>query len=218
MKKISFDGSPNIGVFVANTENLAIVPPGIPQREIEIIERELEVEIIRTNIDESAVVGSLMAGNSNGLIVSSYALESEISKLERFAPVAKLPDRMNAAGNLILANDYAAIVHPQLSKKAIEVIDRNLKVKAVRGTIAGLKTVGMAGIATNKGLLVHPKITEQELKLLEKVFNLPLDIGTVNFGSPLVGAALIANSKGFLAGMLTSGFELGRIEEALGFV
>jgi translation initiation factor 6 len=217
IKRMSFNGSPNIGVFVANTETLAIVPPEISQRDVEIIKQELKVEIIRTTIDESSVVGSLVAGNSNGLIISQYALDSEISKLEKFTKVAKLPEKMTAAGNLILANDYAAIVHPQLSKKAIDVINRTLKVKAVKGTIAGLKTVGAAGAATNRGLLVHPNVTEEEIKLLEKVFELPVDIGTVNLGSPLIGTALIANSKGYLAGSLTSGFELGRIEEALGF-
>ncbi len=218
IKRISFDGSPNIGVFVANTENLAIVPPELPGREVEIIMQELEVELIRTTINESSVVGSLLAGNSNGLIVSNHALDSEIARLKKFAAVAKLPDKMTATGNLILANDSAAVVHPGLSKRAVEVIESTLKVKAVKATIAGLKTVGMAGIVTNKGLLVHPKISEPEVKLLEKVFNLPLEIGTVNFGSSLVGAALIANSKGYLAGSLTSGFELGRIEEALGFI
>lgn len=217
-KRMSFNGSPNIGVFVANTEEIAVVPPEVSERDAEIIKQELKVEIIRTTIQESSVVGSLIAGNSHGLVVSQYALDSEISKLEEYTKVARLPDKMTAAGNLILANDYAAIVHPQLSKKAIEVINRTLKVKAVKGTIAGLKTVGTAGVATNKGLLVHPNITEEELKLLEKVFELPVDIGTVNLGSPLIGTALIANSKGYLAGSLTTGFELGRIEEALGFI
>lgn len=217
-KRISFNGSPNIGVFVANTEELAVVPPELSQQDVEIIKQELKVEIIRTTIDESSVVGSLVAGNSHGLIVSKYTLDSEILKLQKFTRVAKLPDKMTAVGNLILANDYAAIVHPQLSKKAIEVINRTLKVKAVKGTIAGLKTVGTAGVATNRGLLVHPNLTEEELKLLEKVFELPVDIGTVNLGSPLIGTALIANSKGYLAGSLTTGFELGRIEEALGFI
>ncbi|MEM2934047.1 MAG: translation initiation factor IF-6 [Methanocellales archaeon] len=217
-KRMSFNGSPNIGVFVANTEELAVVPPELSQRDIEIIKQELKVEIIRTTIDESSVVGSLIAGNSHGLIVSKYALDSEILKLRKFTKVAKLPDKMTAVGNLILANDYAAIVHPQLSKKAIEVINRTLRVKAVKGTIAGLKTVGTAGVATNRGLLVHPNLTEEELKLLEKVFELPVDIGTVNLGSPLIGTALIANSKGYLAGSMTTGFELGRIEEALGFI
>ncbi|OYV09323.1 MAG: translation initiation factor 6 [Methanosaeta sp. NSP1] len=51
-----------------------------------------------------------------------------------------------------------------------------------------------------------------------RVFGLPIDVGTVNMGSPLVGSGLLANSKGYLAGFETSGPELGRIEDALGFL
>jgi len=86
------------------------------------------------------------------------------------------------------------------------------------GTIAGLKTVGMAAVATNNGILVHPRVTSREMKHLEKVFDLPVEIGTVNFGSPLVGAALLANSKGYAVGALTSGPEIGRIDQGLGFI
>ncbi|RLI16358.1 translation initiation factor IF-6, partial [Candidatus Bathyarchaeota archaeon] len=38
-----------------------------------------------------------------------------------------------------------------------------------------------------------------------------------NFGVPLIGAGLLANSKGYAAGAETTGYELGRIEEALRF-
>ena len=90
--------------------------------------------------------------------------------------------------------------------------------KVEKGTIGGLKTVGMAGVATNMGLLVHPRISEEEIAVLEKLFGLPVDVGTVNLGSPLVGSGVLANSKGYLAGIETSGPELGRIEDALGFL
>ncbi len=33
-----------------------------------------------------------------------------------------------------------------------------------------------------------------------------------------IGAALLANSKGYAAGALTSGPELGRIDQGLGFI
>jgi translation initiation factor 6 len=76
----------------------------------------------------------------------------------------------------------------------------------------------MTAVATNKGLLVHPRITEAEVAVLEDLFKLPVDVGTVNFGSPLVGSGLLANSKGYVAGSDTTGPELGRIEDALGFL
>ena len=76
----------------------------------------------------------------------------------------------------------------------------------------------MAGIATNKGVLVHPKATQHEIGVIEDLFGLPVEIGTVNFGSPLVGSGLLANSNGYVAGLETTGPELGRIDDALGFL
>jgi translation initiation factor 6 len=117
-----------------------------------------------------------------------------------------------------LANDSAALVHPGLSEKACQRIAECMGVEVKQGTIGGLKTVGMTATATNKGILVHPRISEAEISLLEELFNLPVDVGTVNFSSPLVGSGLLANSFGYAAGMETSGPELGRIEDALGFM
>jgi len=84
--------------------------------------------------------------------------------------------------------------------------------------VGGLCTTGMAATATNEGVLVHPRTTAQEVALIEEVLNVPAEVGTVNFGSSLIGAGLIANTKGYLAGSDTTGFELGRVEKALGFV
>jgi len=40
----------------------------------------------------------------------------------------------------------------------------------------------------------------------------------VSFGSPLVGSAILATRNGLITGTKTSGPELGRIEDALGFI
>ena len=81
-----------------------------------------------------------------------------------------LPDKLNAVGNIVLANDSTAVVHPELSDKALETIARTLKVEVYRGTIAGIKNVGMAGVVTNEGLMVHPKVTASEREMLEEIF------------------------------------------------
>ena len=139
------------------------------------------------------------------------------SNVDVDVPVEVLPDRLTATGNVILANDTAALVHPDISDRSMEIISRVLGVDVHRGTIAGLGTVGMSGVATNKGLLVHPMVTQEELAHLEEVFDLPVDVGTTNYGSQAVGSGLLANSKGYVAGSNTTGHELGRIEDALFF-
>lgn len=218
IRQLDFYGYPYVGIYATNTEDFVILPPDLPEGLVSEVTEVLGVEPITTLINDSTLIGSMCTGNSNGFIVSDLALDREIQAIEKHVPAVRLKGKMTATGNIILVNDTAALVHPGLTDKNIEVIRNTLKVDVKRGTIGGLKTVGMAGCVTNKGLLVHPRATEEELSVLEDLFNLPVDIGTVSFGSPLIGSAVLANSKGLITGTKTSGPELGRIEDALGFI
>jgi translation initiation factor 6 len=208
--------NPIIGVFATCTEDVALVPLGTKKKVCNALQELLDVRVISTLINGSTVVGSLCRGNSKGFVITGNASTSDLKDID--LPVRKLSGRFTAAGNIILANDSAAIVHPEMSDKAMEDISKTLGVDVQRGTIAGIKTVGMAGAASNKGLLVHPRTTQEEIGHLEEVFGLPVDIGTTNFGTQMVGSGLLVNSKGYAAGSKTTGYELGRIEDALGFV
>ncbi len=218
IRQLDFYGYPYVGIYATNTEQYVVLPPDLPAPAVEAACETLGVEAIRTLVNESTLVGSMMTGNSNGFVVSDLALDREIKALQKHAKAIRLKGKMTAAGNIILANDAAALVHPAMTDKNLEAVAKVLKVDVRRGTIGGLKTVGMAGCATNKGLLVHPRATEAELAALEDLFRLPVDIGTVSFGSPLVGSAILATTRGLITGTRTSGPELGRIEDALGFV
>lgn len=126
-----------------------------------------------------------------------------------------MPGKLNAVGNILLANDTAGLVHPELPDNVVKMIGETLKIDVLKGTIAGIKTVGMAGCVINKGLLVSPGVTEEETALLEDLFGFEPMVGSVNFGSRMVGSGILANSKGCLTGSETSGYELGRILTAL---
>ena len=217
-KRLKIAGNSLIGVFARCTEKVVIVPHEAAEQDRLNLEAALKAEAIKMQISGASVLGSLIAANSSGFVVTHHAGNRDLEFLRRYGRASRLPARINAAGNVILVNDSAALVHPSLSTKACQTIEKTLGVAVEKGTIGGLKTVGMAAYATNRGLLVHPRITDSEIALLEKVFSLPIDVGTVNMGSPLVGSGLLANSKGYLAGYETSGPELGRIEDALGFL
>lgn len=217
-KRLTIAGNSLIGVFSRCTEKVVLVPQEVGEEDRLILEAGLKAKAVQMQIGGASVLGSLIAANSNGFVVTHHAGDRDVEFLREFGRAKRLPARINAAGNVILVNDSAALVHPGLSSKACETIEKTLGVMVEKGTIGGLKTVGMAGVATNKGLLVHPRISEEEIAVLEKVFGLPVDVGTVNLGSPLVGSGILANSQGYLAGGETSGPELGRIEDALGFL
>jgi translation initiation factor 6 len=210
-----FGGSPYLGVYLRVTENVALVPPsahGPLEREVE---RTLGVRIVRTNVSDSEVVGSLVALNSHGVVVGDDIDPVERKALEGFGTVSVVRQRQNAMGNNVLANDHGAIVHPEFSDVALEAIHTALGVPVRRGTLAGLGTVGMAGLATNRGVVVHPKATEREAALAEEVLGVPVHRSTANFGVPIVGACVVANSRGLLMGRPTTAVEISHLQEGL---
>ena len=217
IRTVDIYDTPIIGVFATCTEDVVLVPPGTKPETCAILEDSLDVRVIETLVNGSVAIGALSRGNSNGFL---FSYGTDTGKIQELTGVKAeiLPGKLNAVGNIILANDFAALVHPELSDRVIETITSTLKVEVYRGTIAGIKNVGMAGAVTNKGLLVHPKVTSSEREILEEIFELPVYIGTTNFGTQMLGSGLLANSKSYLAGSDTTGPELGRIEEALGFI
>ncbi len=217
-KRLKIAGSSLLGVFACCTEEAVLVPPETAQEAMATLERWLGISPVKISVASSSVVGSLICGNSRGFILTPHAGDEDLARLSSFGKAARLPGKISAAGNVILANDTAAMIHPGLSDRACESISKILGVDIRRGTIGGLKTVGMTSAVTNRGVLAHPRLSEAELAELEDLFGLPVDVGTVNFGSPLVGSGVLANSNGYVAGDDTTGPELGRIEDTLGFM
>lgn len=219
IRRINMGGSPNLGVSIAVTEKTAVVPPSVQDAMVGLIEECLDVSVIKTPLSGSNLTGALACGNSNGFIVSKYAFDSEIEAIKKSGvEVERIPDKLTAVGNIILANDFGALVNPLLSNKSIELISHVLDVEVQRGTIAKFKITGSVAAATNKGILVHPSASQEELELVENLLKVPTDVGTVNNGTKLVGACTAANSNGVIVGLNTTGPELARIEEAFGFL
>ncbi len=217
-RKLNILGSPVLGVFASCSDEYIFVPKDASVETVKELEESLSAAACPTSISGSSIIGSLMRCNNNGVIVAGFILEKELRAIRKHTKAARLTEELNAAGNLILANDTAALIHPDLSEKSLKTIQKTLGVEVKRGTLGGLKTVGMAGIATNRGVLVHPKSSAAEITVIEELFNLPVNIGTVNFGSPLVGSGLLANNLGYVTGEETTGPEISRIEDALDYL
>ncbi len=217
-RTITLAGDPNIGVFTRVLGTIAIVPPDAPEEYKQALTRALSVELVETTIQGSPIIGSLVAGNSRGIVMSGLATEDEIEALEAYRNVLLLKESMNAAGNVIMVNDTFAAVHEDMPADLAQEIGDFLEVKVIHLTLGGVKTVGMAGVATNKGIIVHPRATAHQIARLEEVAGIPVGTGTVNMGSGLVGTGLLVNETGYIAGNATSGFELGRIEDIFGFL
>ncbi|WP_207586311.1 translation initiation factor IF-6 [Halomontanus rarus] len=220
MLRTAFAGSSYVGVFARATDSCVLIRPDTDEDVVASVETELEVPALQTTVGGSSTVGALVAGNENGLLVSSRVLEYERERLEEAVelPIAELPGSINAAGNVVLANDYGAYVHADLPREAVSIVKETLEVPVERGDLAGVRTVGTAAVATNSGVLCHPKATDEELDFLEDVLDVRADVGTINYGAPLVGSGLVATDDGYVVGEQTTGPELGRIEDALDYI
>lgn len=212
---MDINGNPYLGVYCHANDEFAIVPPEFSQKMISQIRECLEVEVVQTTIANSSLIGVLLCSNSHGMIVTNFAEKKELKPFKSRLNILLIPDVLNAVGNNILVNDKFAYVHPDIKKETIKKIEDTLNVEVLKGSIAGQKTVGAAAVVTNSGLLCHPHASKHELDRLKKRFEVNADIGTANYGVPLVGACMIANSKGAVVGATSTPIELGRIEEAL---
>lgn len=212
-------GSPNIGVYTLTTDLYTMIPIEISDTKTEKIKRYLNTNIIYASIGDSTLLGVLSTANSNGIVVPYYTHDEEIDQIKKAVDVNVIRINCNktALGNLILANDRGAVIDPELikEKRAVKQVEDALGVEVVQGTIVGLPYVGSLAVATNKGVLAHPMLREDERKLLEDVLKVPVGVGTVNRGVPFVASGLMANSFGVLAGFITTGPEIVMLSNSL---
>ncbi len=216
---ISYNKNPNIGVVARVNDNTALVPHLCPKDFLTKVSDELEVEVIKTNIFGTSLLGSMTAMNNSGILLPKFVYKEEVKAIKKSGlNIGVTKDKFTALGNLILFNGKGAIVYRKFNKGPIKMIEDILDLEVEKGDIAGFGTVGSLGIATNKGAVVHPLAREDEIEHIESVLKTDVDVGTVNRGTGFVRTGILANTKNVLLGDMTTGPEITRIEDALGLL
>lgn len=216
--RAQFESSSDVGVFARLTNSYCLTPLGTSENFHSVFEAELlkHMPVVHTSIGGTRIVGRTTIGNRHGLLVPGITYDTELTHLRNQLPenvkVQKVEDRLSALGNCIACNDYVAIVHPDLDRETEEVIADVLQVEVFRSTIANNLLVGSFSVLTNQGGLVHPRIPVAEMEELSQLLQIPLTAGTVNRGSDVVGAGVVANDWAAFCGMDTTATELGVVE------
>jgi translation initiation factor 6 len=208
-------GSPNIGVYCFCTEDLAVVPPGLTSRKLTQFADTLGVNICSTTVGGTTLVGALVTGNSKVVLVPHTIQDYELRRIEEFSKVIIVESNWTALGNVVLANDFGAIVHPDAPVEIAKSVSE-LGVQVAYGQIGSLSFVGSLAIATNKGAILSPNTLNEEQSVIEAALHVNVDLSTTNGGVPFVKSGILANSKGAVVGPLTRGAELMQITRVLG--
>ena len=208
-------GSPNIGVYCFCNEELAVVPPGLTNRKLKQFAETLDVNVCSTTVGGSTLVGALVTGNSKGLLVPHTIQDYELHRIEEFSKVVIVESKWTALGNVVLANDFGVILHPDAPREITKSMD-DLGVQPAHGNIGALPFVGALAIATNQGALLSPNTLKEEQSVIEAALKVGTELSTTNGGVPFVKSGILANSKGAVVGSLTRGAELMQITKVLG--
>jgi len=216
----SIVGSSSIGMYSLATESIVLIPRMLPQSKAQEFADWLKVKLAYTPIGGSVLTGAFVCANSNGMLLPHSIREEELAEIKNVfdGTITIMETKKTAYGNLVLASDKGAVADPRIKEADVKKIADTLGVEVLQTEIAGLPYVGSLATATNKGVLAHPLLKDEERKILEQAFKVPVDVGTINCGVPYVGTGLIANSYNAIAGSMTTGPEMFIIGNALDVV
>ena len=213
--------SNEIGVFATLTNAYCVVALGAAENFYSVFEAELadHIPVIKTSIAGTRLVGRMTVGNRNGLLLPAAATDQELAQVRNSLPdevvVQRIDERLSALGNCIACNDYVALVHPDVDRETEEIIADVLGVEVFRQAVAGQVLVGSYARFTNRGGVVAPGTSVEDLDELSSLLQVPLVAGTVNRGSDVVGAGCVANDWAAFCGLDTTATELSVVESVL---
>ncbi|MCJ1435135.1 Eukaryotic translation initiation factor 6 [Xylographa pallens] len=216
--RAQFENSNEVGVFSTLTNSYAIVAIGASENFYSVFEAELQdvIPICHATIAGTRIVGRLTAGNRKGLLVPTSTTDQELQHLRNSIPdsvkIQRIEERLSALGNVICCNDHVALVHPDIERETEEIIADVLGVEVFRQTIADNVLTGSYMALSNQGGIVHPKTSIQDQDELSSLLQVPLVAGSVNRGSPVVGAGMVVNDWMAVTGLDTTATELSVIE------
>jgi translation initiation factor 6 len=185
--------------------------------------------LIQVALNGSPYIGVFAAANDHLVLMPPVAPPTTVRDLSQALGVPAVVTPLggsNVLGALTAMNSRGAVVADiatedelaLLRKQGLKVYVLEGKLNAAGNNVLGIGTVGSAAVCTNKGALTHPKVTPAEKAHLEEVLGVGSNIGTVNHGTPYIGAGLVANAKGAGIGALTTGPEMNRLEDALNYI
>ena len=221
--KLNFHGDPNVGLHGLATEKFCLLGRCVNEKQSAEIEKVLKVPAFHVGLYGTDLIGLFAVATHSSILLPDIVFPNELKKIREEmsktnVKVHTLKTEHTALGNNILINENRGIISTVYDKKSAEQIKKAFPdVKFEQFDLSGLTIPGSLGKVTSKGGIFSPNISDAEIKKLEKLFGFEIGLGTVNMGNPFVSSGIIANSNGVIVGSMSSGYEISRIFESLGF-
>ena len=218
---LDFERSQEIGAYVRMTNKYIIVGRSRNHHVPDFFRDNFECPIVETTINTIRTVGAQCVGNKNALLLPDTTSDQELQHIRNALPpsvkVLRIRERLNCLGNVILCNDNACIIHPDIDEEYITILEDALEVPVYRHTIGSEELVGTFAIMNNQGMLVHPDTTEPQMRELGEMLNIRVIAGTVNAGSGAIGSGMAVNDWSSIAGSKTTSVEIKVAETVFDF-
>jgi translation initiation factor 6 len=216
ISNLKIKGSSNIGLYAYANDQFCLVGKDVVSIEAFKV---LQVPIHQITIGGSSQVGIFIAGNSKGIVVPEVITESEADMLKELGiSYTIIETKHTALGNNLIVNDNHCFYNPELEKTAVKEICKALDVSADPLPLKTWDVVGAVVAVTSRGGLISKEISEDIKKAIQKKLKVPLEPGSLNFGSPAVAGCVVANKNGFVVGEASAGIEITNADLAFGFI
>lgn len=221
--KISFQGDPNVGLHCAVSDKVCLIGKNASEKLIKELEEIFQVPVLAVSVYGTSLLGIFASVCKNTILLPEILFDYEIKDLKEKASkvgvkVEFIKTDNTALGNNILCNDKVAFVSSNFTEAEVKKISDVFGVKTLQVAFAETTTPGAFGVLTNKAGVFSQSLSDEEIARIEKEVGFEVGLGTINMGSPIIHAGVVANSNGFIVGDLSSGFEIGRVDESLGFL
>ncbi|MEM2025359.1 MAG: translation initiation factor IF-6 [Desulfurococcaceae archaeon] len=217
--RMSFFGNSNIGIYAYANDKVLLIPPGLKEADVREMASALGVEPIEAKVAGTTLNGVFIAGNNRAIILPHIIFQDELMRLrsaisERGVDVEIIvsESKLTALGNVLLCNDRGCIGSPLIEEPTLRRIEDSLGVEVVKARLVNMEVPGGVSVISNRGGVIHPDASEDDIRVLKDVTKVSVEPATVNAGIPFVKSGIIANNKGVIVGGITTGPEIFRIK------